>query len=203
MPWPLILLTETPRTRRALRRFTWGARPGDLPQAGHAGCQAAKPWPDGYNPGHDAAVPIEDGIAEDYIENGRRYWRSSGEEVPRTDSRWPTTCRCGYVFAPDDQWQVAAERIYTRADTGAEVTLRDAPIGACWRAWWLEDVGGWSKPRYGALIARCPGGHDWTITGPASNGPGWIITGELPRITARPSIATPTYHLEGRRYAPA
>ena len=61
------------------------------------------------------------------------------------------------------------------------------------------------------LIVILPDGNAWMIDRNASNGPGWEVSGDPPSLTARPSIATETYHgwlndgvlsddLEGRTY---
>lgn len=64
------------------------------------------------------------------------------------------------------------------------------------------------------LAMRLPNGQAWCIDLVASNnrvGSGWTVIGNAPNITARPSIATSTYHgwlkngvlsddLEGRQY---
>jgi hypothetical protein len=38
------------------------------------------------------------------------------------------------------------------------------------------------------LCVVCPGGGQWVIDSVSTNGPGWTVTGEAPRITATPSI---------------
>lgn len=40
----------------------------------------------------------------------------------------------------------------------------------------------------------CPNGEQWCVDQKANNGPGWTVTGDWPRITARPSIVVPGYH---------
>jgi hypothetical protein len=49
-----------------------------------------------------------------------------------------------------------------------------------------------------------PNGEEWEIDRKSSNGTGWIITGDLPAITASPSIAAGGYHgfLRGGEFTP-
>lgn len=119
--------------------------------------------------------------------------------VDRADTRWPTTCACGYAFAETDHWQVFSLDIYRRADglpgeysihpNPSEPAIR-AAAGAMWDAWWH-----WRKgPDGHAWTVMLPDGSDWCIDGPSSNGDGWRRSGEAPNLTARPSILTPAYH---------
>ena len=62
------------------------------------------------------------------------------------------------------------------------------------------------------ICIKLPDGHIWCIDQKASNGiEGWAVSGEVPNLTARPSILTERYHgwltdwvlsddLEGRTY---
>ncbi len=61
------------------------------------------------------------------------------------------------------------------------------------------------------ICVRLPDGKDWVVDSRSTGGGGWVITGEVPNITASPSILTETYHgflhngvlsndLEGRTY---
>ena len=65
------------------------------------------------------------------------------------------------------------------------------------------------------VCVRLPDGTPWNVDQAASasgpGGPGWTVTGEMPSLTARPSVDTGTYHgwltdgvlsddLEGRTY---
>lgn len=127
---------------------------------------------------------------------GCRHWFSDGDDrygIPQfafpgpDDPRWPAACECGYEFTDGDAWQDWFDLLYRRADTGDLVTLRDAPDGAMWDARWY-----WRKgPDGRCLTVKCPGGHDWTIDGRASNCTlpdddehrCWVRHGEPPRIT--------------------
>jgi hypothetical protein len=39
-----------------------------------------------------------------------------------------------------------------------------------------------------------PNGREWCVDQKSSNGTGWVVTGELPKITCHPSIVVPGYH---------
>ena len=45
-----------------------------------------------------------------------------------------------FVFAPEDERQVFERSVHRRADTGAEMTIEEAPPGAMWDAWWYGEV---------------------------------------------------------------
>lgn len=88
------------------------------------------------------------------------------KDIDRGDSRWPNVCdSCGYMFTDDDQWQEWSEQLYTRSDTGETTTLRDAPPGSCWNAWWMPGL----RPDGIYLMVRCPNGQDWAVDSQASN----------------------------------
>ena len=80
--------------------------------------------------------------------------------------------------------------IYKRSDTGEEITLRDAPVGAIWRADWYEDMPEYTGTDGKSYVCRTPGG-DWMIDGRASNctKPNdnehkcWCRHGEAPNFT--------------------
>ncbi len=109
--------------------------------------------------------------------------------VPYEDSRWPDRCECGRVFLPTDEWQIFTDTIYRRVDTGEEMSLRTAPPGAMWDAWWHPDY--WKGPDGRSLVVMCPGGSEWNIDSKASNCTMkddwvhrcWIRHGEPPNIT--------------------
>ncbi len=194
MPWTCFWLEPTDRERCWLRGFTLAA---------DGECPTHPKW------GHDAQVQIEDGI----LIQTPQGLKSAVCEWPHEDPRWPTQCSCGYVFQAADQWQLFRLTIYRRPDTGAEYTLRDAPAGGMWDARWMpKGMRSRLAPDDGLqLMCKVPGGHDWHIDGPSSNGPGWSRQGKPPEITAFPSISAPNYHgwlakgilsddLEGRKY---
>lgn len=115
---------------------------------------------------HDASAPLEEEPARPDPAQPGYILNTSGDLHDHADARWPTACACGYVFRESDEWQRFVERIYKRADTGEEMTLRDAPAGAMWEAWWFDD----SFVPQGAhnLAVKTPGG-DWLIDSQASN----------------------------------
>lgn len=74
-------------------------------------------------------------------------------------------------------------------------TLSEAPVGAMWTADWYDFKG----PDGHCLVVRTPGG-DWIVDGPSMNNDGsrgnpWQRSGEIPKVTANPSIHIPgKYH---------
>lgn len=44
------------------------------------------------------------------------------------------------------------------------------------------------------IMVLCPNGSMWCVDQKSSNGNGWTVTGEIPNITAMPSIVVPGYH---------
>lgn len=124
---------------------------------------------------------------------GRKYLASREDLGPaHDDPRWPTRCECGQAFADADPYQVFQRQLYVRADTGETHTAEDAPPGAMWDAWWMgADFRG---PDGRCWTLKLPGGSDWCIDGPASDGGKWTRSGAAPDLTATPSILTPRYH---------
>lgn len=132
-------------------------------------------------------------------------------KVDPLDPRWPVKCDCcEYVFTDEDPKQSWTERMMARSDGGPLTTLRDAPPGAMWDAWWMSD---WWKGADGmCLNVRCPDGHDWCIDSRASNctmpndnaHKCWVRHGAPPDITVDKngvtcaagagSIQTPKWH---------
>ncbi len=90
----------------------------------------------------------------------------------RADPRWPTKCEhCDYEFQPTDEWQRFYRSVYRRADNGVEMTLDEAPTGACWNASWMagdREEGFFIGADGRCLTVRTPRG-DWTIDARASN----------------------------------
>ncbi len=84
-----------------------------------------------------------------------------------TDPRWPKCCEaCGKEFAADASRSTGSRTIVARADTGEEIDLCNAPVGACWDASWYRDER--AGPDGRRLIVKTPGG-DWDIDSRASN----------------------------------
>jgi hypothetical protein len=127
-----------------------------------------------------------------------------GDSWPHSDPRWPTHCSCRYEFAPGDEWQFNPNRLYRRVDTGELMTLQRAPAGAMTDADWLRDRGYSRADGLGykcidgiTLQVKTPDGW-WCVDGPSYNnrvaGPGWTRTGQVPEVTAHPSILMTNYH---------
>jgi hypothetical protein len=186
-------LEPSDRQKRYLRRYL-----------GNSKCSAAN----GY---HDAMVFLDE--AREVMSEDGRCWTDDGKT--ETDFKghalWPARCACGYVFQEKDEWQLFSSHIYRRADTGEEMTLRDAPDGAMWDAIWFHDVPAWCGPDGRALMCRVPTQHDWHIDGPCNNcdQPNrphkcWIRHGTPPNLTVDKngdtcsagagSILTSTWH---------
>lgn len=107
------------------------------------------------------------------------YIKSRDDLAPSpADPRWPLECEaCGTPFSSVDPFQLFGEQIYRRLDTGEETTLRAAPAGAVWNAWWIADrrsaeqrgCGFAVGPDGRSLVVRLPDGHDWMIDSRARN----------------------------------
>lgn len=142
------LLIRNGFTRRSLRRF-------DGKSEGRDHCPSSRL---GY---HNAEVPIDRGLMGEASTTIDAY-------LDKTDPRWPKQCSCGYIFNPEDEWQLFIKNEYQRADTGELYTLFDAPVGAIWEADWYEDIKSMCGVDGKAYICKTPGG-DWHIDGRASN----------------------------------
>lgn len=165
------MLEPTDRGSWSLRRYT---------QAHSGGWTCAEGW-------HSAEALIG---ALPIVRDAEGYMDIKPETpTPHEDPRWPASCAkgCGYTFTADDAWQDFTEALYRRGDTGEMTTIRDAPDGAMWDAFWYP----WKGPDGRSLVAKCPGGHEWMIDGRASNCslPNdtqhrcWVRHGEPPRLT--------------------
>lgn len=188
-------LEPTDREKRYLRRYAGGSK-----------C----PGPMSY---HDAMTFLDE--SREVMSEDGTHWVDSGQIAKDFEGHplWPTHCPCGYEFqdSPDEQRQLFSSHIYRRADTGEEMTLRDAPDGAMWDATWLH---GWAAncgPDGRSIVCKVPVNHDWHIDGPCSNctRPNephkcWVRHGEPPNLTVDKngdtcaagagSILTPTWH---------
>jgi hypothetical protein len=144
-------LEPTNRIELGLRRYSSANSAGFTCNAGY----------------HSALVKIGHAPAVFREEHGRRTL-AMRQATPNDDPRWPTHCSCGYAFTDDDHWQGEwSELLYRRSDSGEETTLRDAPPGASWDAWWMPFAG--RGPDGIHLMVRCPNGRDWHVDGEASN----------------------------------
>lgn len=120
--------------------------------------------------GYHSALAITGTVPGVYEErHGRRHLTiAEHPHADHADPAWPTSCEhCTYAFTADDHWQLWQEQLYQRNDTGELVTLRDAPVGACWDAWWLPDS--YRGPDGIALTVQCPGPHAWQVDSRAAN----------------------------------
>lgn len=122
-------------------------------------------------PFNDAPAIWEDRVTTDGWKH-RILTHQEADRPPNDDPRWPLQCeKCAFLFAPDETRQFFYDLLYKRADTGEICTLRDAPPGAMWDAWWLRGLHGCTHdgPDGRNLMVKCPNGHDWNIDGRASN----------------------------------
>jgi hypothetical protein len=139
---------------------------------------------------HDAEIVIEPKVPGITIEEVCRSEGTIDEEVMR-DPRWPTHCKCGYKFHPEEHWQHNVKRLYEGSPDGKLYILRNLPIGAMWDAYWLKDAtpDRYTGPDGKAWCVMLPGGMEWIVYGPASDtGEKWDVQGVPPLITVHPSI---------------
>lgn len=125
-------------------------------------------------PGSDSPYSYHNASAFlDYVEAGgpQDIGLSPDAEAAKAFSGWPTKCNaCDYQFQESDSWQVATDHVFTRADTGEEILLRDAPPGAMWNAYWFAEYGHeWVGPDGQTLTVVCPDGTQWNIDSRANN----------------------------------
>jgi hypothetical protein len=139
---------------------------------------------------HDTSVYIGD-VPYLFTEDGRL-----GEEgkLSHDDPRWPKACDvCGCLFRDEDYWQHNLLRLFRGAPDGKLYTVRNAPPGAMYDAYWWR-----VKGPDGIALAVClpPNGGDdvWHPDSPSSSGGAWMRTGTIPNVTCTPSILTPRYH---------
>lgn len=146
------LLTPAPKVQFQLRRWAKDARCACGNRSG--------PW------------TITDlGQLDEPLRAEGEYERASSEivTVSLEDPRWPTNCACGYAFVADDAHCVDTRRLYSGAPDGKLYTLRNAPVGAMWDAWWMrKHEGSRTGPDGLYLIVKTPGG-DWAVDDRASN----------------------------------
>lgn len=146
---------------------------------------------DGGRNYHAAVVMLGTAPIARMDDDGYTCWDTPEFAYPgHDDPRWPAACGCGYAFSATDPlgaFQDWYEPLYRRAGTGEETTLRAAPDGAMWDAWWYP----WKGPDGRSVMVMCPGGEQWAIDARASNCTlpdddvhrCWIRHGEPPRIT--------------------
>lgn len=111
-------------------------------------------------------------------------------DYDHSDSRWPTTCKCGYIFKEEDEWQIFNSHVYIRKDTGERYDQQNFPVGATWRVTWYEDMEGCRGLDGQCWGVQTPGGL-WVIDQRASNCTRpednvhkcWCRHGEAPNFT--------------------
>lgn len=177
-PIPCFLVEDLRTARYRLRRYAGGSK---CSQDSH-----------GYHQAFSA--PIEDRPDD----RSKPYHGTNPPEVPRDDPRWPKACSCGYAFAETDTWQVFARGLYSRPETGEVFPWDDAPAGAICDAFWWPGKGTDGH----AWIVKLPDRSDFMTEQKASNcacpaDPAhrcWKRSGQVPKLTVSPSIATPRWH---------
>lgn len=117
---------------------------------------------------HNASVVIGEAPVVFGTHEGRRILEDLAP-IPREDPRWPRACSCGFVFADGHHWQTTGDRLYSGSPDRQLHTLRDAPPGALWDAWWLADHPHGPGPDGICLMCRLPNGSDWHVDGECSN----------------------------------
>jgi hypothetical protein len=152
----VFFLTRTDQVQVQLRRYTMAA---DRPCPGSQwGCDASVVIA--------AAAPEADwGVEPGYDGRGGDL----KELVAHDDPRWPTACgHCAAAFAPEHRHIVHVDRLYAGTPGGELHTIRRAPVGAMWDAFWHEGLPAYTGPDGIALVVRTPGG-DWMVDSEASN----------------------------------
>jgi hypothetical protein len=87
-----------------------------------------------------------------------------------------------WIFDPSGARQAAGKIVMIKSP---EALNRSHLSEFYWRDWATK------RP---PICVVCPNGETWEVDRPSSNGPGWQVTGDFPRITCRPSIVVPGYH---------
>lgn len=189
-PIPCVFYSATPLIRLYLRRFIMD---GDCPHDYGDGCRRCC----------NAMVPFMDVTGE---KDERGVFINYNGAADPEDARWPKACEgCGREFLPTHYRQVHIQHLYQHPE-GELVAIDKLPVGAMW----YQDFG--HRPasrfllaraalnnrpvppdgildtdRFPHLFVRTPGGV-WDMDTIATNGDGWELTGEPPKITAHPSI---------------
>jgi len=177
MQYPCVFLQSTNKLQRYLRRY----------------CTTEAEHCNGRMSYHDTMIPF------DIVDEADRTYES--QDKNNHVEGYPERCSCGYVFVPDDHWQVFTDRLYQKPD-GTMIATRDCEPGSMWFMPWLDVK---YKPQLEhVLVVKCPGDHIWIVDSEASNCnrkaeivagayPGrlqedhhcWEIVGTLPLITVR------------------
>ncbi len=119
-------------------------------------------------------------------------------------AKWPKKCaECSYVFdlhppradgvsdvSGYDLWQVTIDEIWEASD-GRQWLFDDLPPGAMYDAFWT----GWRGDDGIALAVVLPGGQQWYVDAPASDGTRhWTRTGVPPVVSATPAVQVAGWH---------
>jgi hypothetical protein len=139
---------------------------------------------------------------------------AEGLSLRTDDIQIPLACVCGLRFTKANSESTISGSYYEYRNpkTGKINSLPHlvATPGAMWECPWLVEereeiireggsflsqffVRDWLGKRY-PICVMCPDGSNWIVDQKSSNGDGWTITGEEPKLTAKPSIQTPGYH---------
>jgi len=124
------------------------------------------------------------------------------------EAMMPATCKCGHAFGPHSGSTSAGQWYRDPRDGSTFRHIAQAPAGAMWYAPYLLEHGRWSlSPEYirdhegkrPPVVVQLPAGGAWCVDEQFRSdgklaGKGWTVTGEVPLLTARPSILTPRYH---------
>lgn len=111
--------------------------------------------------------------------NSAYGWARLGEVV--------APCAMWYAFWLFDPSENADRRDRALAQIAAGTF--DAAESYLSRFYWQQ----WSHKRP-PISVLCPNGAEWIVDSKSSNGDGWQVMGDAPRITCSPSIAVPGYH---------
>jgi hypothetical protein len=190
MAWPCFWTEETGEVDISLRRY-------------RDTIEGEPPCP-GPRTHHDAQVIV---VREPHRRDAEGVLNAIPVEEYADRPDWPAACGCGYVFVPEDHWQVNQEPLYRAVATGQEWRQHSLPVGAMYHAPWYG-VWGVGADGIALMVVLPPERPDmranfWHVDGPANHGDGtlvpnaWTRTGDPrdpPTLTVNPSIQTDEYH---------
>lgn len=111
--------------------------------------------------------------------DGKQY--ASLVDVIAPGAMWFAT----WYFDPEDRIEMADRRTKALERIASGQNLNDYLSRFYWQDWSLK------RP---PICVLCPNGAEWCVDAKSSNGEGWQVTGDVPVITAAPSIAVTGYH---------
>jgi hypothetical protein len=76
-----------------------------------------------------------------------------------------------------------------RREAALQKMLEGQSPGHLSRYYWQD----WSDKRP-PLCVICPNGVEWIVDAKSSNGDGWVVQGDAPKLRVHPSILVPGYH---------